>query len=125
MLHGANAFRPIAAGYPIGWRAVLHGLKINACAADVTLGSAQRLGGHPAIGGAVRGEQAAFPTSDDAADREFGDICCGVAGSIGSSLGGLTCRSPDGPHHCTDTGADIGNALLHPIPECVEEAGWF
>ena len=125
MLHCANALRRIATRRPIGWQALLDSLKIDARPADITVSSAQCFGGGTAIRGAVGSQNAPFASTNDAANRKLGDICCGVAGSIGRSLGGLTCLTPNGAYHCANAGADIGNPLLHPVPERIEKAGWF
>jgi hypothetical protein len=109
----------------MGWRALLDSLRIDARPAGIALGAAQRFSGDAAIRGPVGGEDAAFATADDASDRKFGDACCGVAGDIGCPLCGLASLSPDGSHHRAEAGADIGNALLHPIPERVEKALWL
>src|ERR1700730_2623895 len=132
MLHRANTFWLIAAGYPIGRWALLDGFKIDARPADIALGSAQRFGGDAAIRGAVGGEDAALATANDAGYRQLGDARCGVASDVGgalgcrrgcisSTLGHLAGLSPDGSNHRAEACTHIGNALLRPIPECIEE----
>jgi len=126
MLARTYAFRRIVAGYPSGWRALLHGFKIDARPADIAFGSTQRLSSDAAIRGSIGGKDAAFATTDDAGDWELrSDACCGVAGDIGGPFCGLTSLPADGPNHRTEACTDIGNSLLHPISERVEEALWL
>src|SRR5262249_10921514 len=121
MLQGANAFGRVATGHSIRRRTLLDGFKIDARSAIVALCSAQRLSGDLAIWGAVGSQNAAFTAAGDAA-RDLRDACCSAADGVGGSFGGLAGRSLHGPHHRTEAGADVGNALLHPVPEGVEEA---
>src|ERR1700719_2951409 len=132
MLHRANTFWRIAAGYAIGRRAFLDGFKIDARPADIALGTAQRFGGDAAMRGSVGGENAAFATANDAGHRQLGDARCSVASDVGGAfgcrrgcisctLGNLAGLLPDSSTHRAEASAHIGSALLHPIPECIEE----
>src|SRR5262252_3932108 len=122
MLHGAYAFRLVAVGHPIGRRALLNGLKINAGAPCIALGTTQRFSGDATIWGAVGREDAAFPTGDDGANWQLRYAHRCVAGGLGGPLGGLAGLPPDAPHHRNESSADVADTLLHPVPERIDEA---
>jgi len=106
----------------MGRRALLNGLKINARAPCIAFDTTQRFSGDSTIWGAVGGEDAAFPTGDDGANRQLRYAHCCVAGGLGCPLGGLAGLPPDAPHHRTESGSDVADTLLHPVPERIDEA---
>src|ERR1700685_2246005 len=87
MLQRANALRRVAARGTIGRLALLRSYEIDAGAGGEAAGATQCLGGGPAVGGAIAGQDTLFSAAEDSWNGQLGDARRGIHGSVGGAFG--------------------------------------